>query len=63
MKSLAARDLRRLSRRLEIDLRDDFVEWFCRRNYKPVMKLSEVVEQFELWKREKEQQARYVANE
>lgn len=36
------------------DLTDGFVEWFCARNTKPVMKLSEVIEEFKLYKKEKE---------
>ena len=35
------------------DLTDEFVEWFCARNTKPVMKLSEVIEEFKLYKKEK----------
>lgn len=31
----------------------DFVEWFCARNHKPVMKISEVIEEYELYKRQK----------
>jgi len=31
----------------------DFVEWFCARNHKPVMKISEVIEEYELYQRQK----------
>ena len=36
------------------DLTDGFVEWFCARNTKPVMTLSEIIEEFNLYKKEKE---------
>jgi len=31
----------------------DFVEWFCARTHKPVMKISEVIDEYELYKRQK----------
>jgi len=31
----------------------DFVEWFCSRNHKPVMKISEVIEEYELYQKQK----------
>jgi len=31
----------------------DFIEWFCARNHKPVMKISEVIEEYELYQKQK----------
>jgi len=31
----------------------DFIEWFCARPHKPVMKISEVIEEYDLYERQK----------
>jgi len=31
----------------------EFVEWFCKRNHKPVMTLAEVIQEYELFKQER----------
>jgi uncharacterized NAD(P)/FAD-binding protein YdhS len=33
------------------DLPDDFVEWFRKRNNKPIVSLREIAEAFQEWKR------------